>query len=119
MTITVYDLARLGQTLDAVVAAGANQINGISFGLKDPQAAEDAARQKAVQSLRAKAELYAGATGLHLARLINLSEGSNVSQPPRPMAMYAVRKAEAAPTPVEAGELDVRIDISGLYELDK
>ena len=119
VTITVYDLARLGRTLDAVVAAGANQINGISFGLKDPQAAEDAARLKAVQALQSKAQLYAGATSLRLVRLINLSEGSSVSQPPRPMAMYSVRKAETAPTPVEAGELDVRVDISGLYELGK
>ncbi len=94
VTITVYDLARLGQTLDAVVAAGANQINGITFGLKDPLAAEDAARLKAVQALRAKAQLYAGATGLRLVRLINLGEGASVSQSPRPMAMYSVRKAE-------------------------
>ena len=119
LTITVYDLARLGASLDAMVAAGANQVNGVSFGLKDPQAAEDAARLKAVHALQAKAQLYAGATGLRLARLINLSEGANIAQPPGPIPMMAVRKAEAfAPsTPVQGGELEVRVDISGLYEL--
>jgi len=119
VTITVQDLARLGQTLDAVVASGANQINGISFGLKDPQAAEDAARLKAVQALQAKAQLYAGAAGLRLGRLINLSEGANTTQPPRPIMAMAMRKADAAPTPVEGGELDIRVDVSGLYELDR
>ena len=119
VTITVRDLAKLGQTLDAVVASGANQINGISFGLKNPQAAEDAARLQAVQALQAKAQLYAGAAGLRLGRLINLSEGTNTAQPPRPVFMAALRKADAAPTPVEGGELDIRVDITGLYQLDK
>ncbi len=120
VTISVYDLARLGQTLDAVVAVGANQINGVSFGLKDPHAAEDAARLKAVQALQAKAQLYAGATGLRVGRLVNLNEGSNIFQPPRPQAMAAFRTAQAAPsTPVEAGELDISVTISGVFELEK
>ena len=117
VTVTVYDLARLGQTLDAVVAVGANQINGVSFGLKDPQAAEDAARIGAVKALQAKAQLYAGATGLRLARLINLSEGGGYSPPMQPMAMASFRKSEAASTPVEAGQLSVRVDVSGVYEM--
>ena len=115
VTVTVYDLARLGQTLDAVVSVGANQINGVSFGLKDPQAAEDSARLKAVKALQAKAQLYAGAAGYRVGRLVNLSEGGGYA-PPRPMAMMAMR-AEAKSTPVEPGELSVRIDVSGLYEL--
>ncbi len=119
VTISVYDLARLGGTLDAVVAVGANQINGISFGLKDPQAAEDEARLEAVRTLQAKVKLYMGATGYTSSRLINLSEGSGAAPPPRPL-MYAM-KAEAAapPTPVEAGELTIRAEVSGLYELEK
>ena len=119
VTVQVNDLGKLGPTLDAVVAVGANQINGVTFGLKDPQAASDAARLKAVQSLQAKAQLYAGATGFRTGRLMNLSEGGGYS-PPRPMPMMAMRMAEAAPsTPVEAGELSVRVDVSGLYELVK
>ena len=119
VTVSVNDLGKLGPTLDAVVVVGANQINGVTFGLRDPQAANDAARLRAVQALQAKAQLYAGATGFHGERLVNLSEGGGYS-PPRPMAMYAVRaEAAAPPTPVEAGELSVRVDVSGLYELTK
>jgi uncharacterized protein YggE len=120
VTITVYDLARLGPTLDATVASGANQIDGVSFGLKDPGAVEDAARLKAVQTLQARAQLYAGATGLHLGRLINLAEGASVT-PPRPLPLMSMRaEAVAAPTtPVEAGQIDIRVDVSGLYELTK
>ena len=117
VTITVNDLKKLGPAIDAVTAAGVNQINGIGFGLEDPQAAEDQARLKAVQALQAKAQLYAGAAGYRIGRLVNLSEGGGGSPPvlyaPKVMAMAA----RAAPTPVEAGELTVRADVSGLYEL--
>jgi uncharacterized protein YggE len=117
VTITVNDLKRLGGVLDAVVAAGANQINGVSFGLKDPLAAEDAARRAAVTALRAKADLYAQATGYHLTRLVNLSEGGGYS--PGPVRVMAMAKAPGAPTPVSAGELTVRISVTGVYELGR
>ncbi len=120
VSVTINDLARLGPSIDAVVSAGANQINGIGFGIKDPHAAEDAARLAAVKALEAKAELYAGATGYHIARLVTLSEGGGyVPSPPRPMPMYAMAKADVASTPVAAGELSVRVDVTGLYELAK
>ncbi|OYX34945.1 MAG: hypothetical protein B7Y99_04805 [Caulobacterales bacterium 32-69-10] len=120
VTITVRDLARLGTVVDAVVAAGANQINGIAFGLANPRAAEDAARRAAVQALSAKAALYAEATGTRLVRLVNLSEGGGYTpQPPRPMFRMAAQSADAASTPVQPGELSVRIDVTGMYEVAK
>ena len=116
VTVTVQDLLRLGPVIDAVTAGGANQINGIGFGLKDPSAAEDRARLAAVKALRAKADLYAQATGYHVARLVNLSEGGGYApQPIRPMAMARLQSVQAVP--VSAGELTVRVDVSGMYEL--
>ena len=117
VTITVEDLARLGPDIDAVTAAGANQVNGISFGLKDPTSAEDQARLAAVKALSAKADLYANATGYHIARLLSLAEGGDAEPAPvRPMMAAAVR-VQAVPTTVSAGELTVRIDINAIYEL--
>jgi uncharacterized protein YggE len=117
VTVTVRDLARLGPVIDAVGSAGANQINGVSFGLKDAGAMQDEARRAAVKALTAKAELYAQATGYRVVRLVRLSEGGG--EPiVQPRSMFAMAKA-AAPTPVEPGELNVRIDIAGVYELAK
>lgn len=119
VTITVRDLARLGQAVDATVAAGANQVNGISFGLSDPTAAENAARQQAVKALAAKANLYAAATGYKLQRLVSLSEGGGYT-PPSPMPIMAMARMEKADsTPVSPGEIAVRIDISAIYELGR
>ncbi|MDR3512058.1 MAG: SIMPL domain-containing protein [Caulobacteraceae bacterium] len=117
VTVTVNDIARLGPVIDAVTAAGANQVNGVSFGLKDSSAAEDAARLAAVKALSAKAALYAGATGYHVVRLINLSEGGGET-PPGPVRPMALMKA-ATPTPVSAGQLSVQVTVTGVYELAK
>ena len=119
VAITVDDLGKLGSTLDAVVGAGANQISGISFGLKDTGAAEDAARLAAVKALRAKADLYAGATGYRVGRLLALNEGGPVTEPLRPVMMVRAMAAAPSPTPVAPGELTTRIDISAVYELAK
>lgn len=116
IAVTVRDLARLGSVLDAAVAAGADHVDGISFGLNAPKAAEDTARRAAVAALRDKAELYAAAAGLHLGRLMALSEGGGYQPGPvRPMMMRA--NLGAAPIPIAAGDLDVRIEVNGDYEL--
>ncbi len=121
VTVTVRDLTRLGQAVDAVVAAGANEINGVAFGLSAPGPVEDASRRAAVAALTAKANLYAQAAGYKIARLISLSEsGGYTPQPPQPKFMVRAMMADGAEsTPVQGGELKVRIDVQAAYELVK
>lgn len=120
VTVVIEDLTRVGSTADAVVSAGVNQINGISFGLKDPTEYENQARRLAVQALQAKASLYAQALGVDLVGIRSLSEGGGYSMP-QPVPMYAARAmamdASAGNTLVSAGELSVRVDITGVYDI--
>lgn len=119
VTVNIHDLTKVGGTADAVVAAGVNQIDGISFGLKDPKAAEDEARRQAVTALQSKARLYAEALGVTLGGIRSLNEGGGY-QPPQPMPMMFARAAmsdSAGSTPVSGGELSVKIDITGVYDL--
>jgi uncharacterized protein len=118
LTVTVRDLPRLGNVADAVVAAGATNIGQIAFGLANPVQSEDVARVAAVKALEDKAALYARTTGYQIKRLVNLSEGGGyVPAPPRPMAVMAMRAEGAPSTPVESGELKVRVDVTGTFEL--
>ncbi len=118
VTIVVHDLTKLGQAVDASVSAGANTVGGISFGLEDSDKAENAARLDAVKNLQAKANLYAQAMGYRVARLVTLSEGGGYSPaPPVPMGFFANKAMAADSTPVQAGELKVRIDINATFEL--
>lgn len=120
VTVIVNDLNTVGTTADAVVAAGVNQIDGIGFGLKDSMAAENQARQIAVRNLQAKAALYAQALGVELGGIRSLSEGGGYA--PRPPMQYArveMAMDSSGSTPVAAGELTVRIDITGVYDLNR
>lgn len=120
VTVVINDLTKVGTTADAVVAAGVNQIDGISFGLKDPTAAENQARQLAVRNLQAKAQLYAQSLNVQLSGIRNLTEGGGYSPPPPMPPMFAARAVSmdrAESTPVSAGELTVRIDITGVYDI--
>lgn len=116
VTVRVRDLTRVGAVVDALVAAGANEIEGVNFDLADRRPVEDQARRLAVKALEAKAALYAEATGYRIKRLVSLSEGGGpVFQPMARMAPMAL--AARAPTPVAPGELTVSINVSGEYEL--
>ena len=120
VTVVVRDLGKLGQAVDAAVNSGATNVGGIAFGLQNGDAAEDAARLDAVKALQAKADLYARATGYRVARLVSLSEGGGYTpQPPMPMMAMRMEKDSSGGTPVEAGELKVRIDVSATFELVK
>jgi uncharacterized protein YggE len=117
VVVSVRDLARLGVAVDAVVKAGATNVGSIQFGLQSRLPAQNAARFAAVKALEDKATIYADASGHHILRLVNLSEGeSETAPPPRPLMMAAEARV-AAPTPVEAGELKVRVDVTGEFEL--
>ncbi len=119
VTVTVRDLSRLGEVLDASVQSGASNVGGVSFGLDDAGAAEDQARLKAAKALQARADLYAKAMGYRVIRLISLNEGGGYSPAP-PMPMMAFAKAERGDsTPVEAGEMRVRMDLSATFELSR
>jgi uncharacterized protein YggE len=119
VTVQVRSLPRLGAAVDATVNAGANQVNGISFSLADPTAAENVAREQAVRALQAKADLYARATGYRVLRLVSLSEGGGVESPRPPMPLMASAQARMQNVPVAPGELTVRVEVSGLYELTR
>ena len=119
--VTVRELNRLGQVVDATVNAGATNVGGISFGIENPTEAENRARLEAVENLRAKADLYAKAMGYRIARLVTFNEGSSYTPapPPMPVMMRAEAAKYDASTPVSPGETKVRVDISATYELTR
>src|SRR3546814_6679099 len=86
-----------GRIIDALVAQGANQINGPSLSVDQADAALDEARTAALAKARQRAELYAKAAGLRVKRFISISEGGAVSPPmPHPddrMSMAKIGRA--------------------------
>ena len=118
VTVKLRDVAKMGQVLDALVASGANQINGPSFGIAEPEPLYDQARADALKQAQARAATYADTLGLRVRRIVSISEGG--AGMPVPMPRMAM-KAEAfdGSTPVAAGESSVSVQLDVVFELGR
>jgi uncharacterized protein len=116
--VRVRDLGRLGRTLDAIVKAGGNTINGVNFGIDKPEGYINEARIAAIKDAMAKADLYARAAGYKVQRIVTISENAYMPSPPQMMARMAMAGvAESAPTPVSGGEVSLTVDVNVVFEL--
>ncbi|MBU6445583.1 MAG: SIMPL domain-containing protein [Alphaproteobacteria bacterium] len=116
VSVKVDDLSRLGPALDALVAAGANQVNSVSFSIRDSHALQAKAREAAVKDAMAKAETYARAAGVSLGPIAAISESG--AEPPRPMMMREESVVVTAQrTPVSPGEETVSADVTMSWEI--
>ena len=107
--VRLDDSAKLGAVLDALVAAGANDIGGVRFSFRDPTSLLTEARRKAVADARAKAETYAQAAGVALGPLVSLRESAAA---PRPL--FAEMRASV---PVAPGEQSIAADVTLVWEI--
>lgn len=112
VSIRFRDVAKAGPVLDALVAEGANQIEGPSLSIDKPDAALDEARTDAVKRARARADLYAAAAGLRVVRVISIAEAGEDAGNPGPQPVFMARaKAADASTQIAAGEKQVSVTL--------
>jgi hypothetical protein len=111
--VILDDITKVGATLDTLVTAGANQMNGLNFAIKDPAPLLAHARADAVADAKLRAQQYAAAAGIALGPIQSLSEGGG--EPPRPM--YRVMAMAAAPTPIAAGEESINASVTIVWEI--
>ena len=120
VTVRQRRLDDYGPVIDALVAAGANRVDGPMLQLENDGAATDEARRAAVAEARRKAELYAAASGLRIVRTVAINEGGNYIRPTavRMMSMdVGSRVPPPPPAPFQRGELSVQANVSVVYEL--
>ena len=116
VNVRFRDIRNAGKILDALVREGANQINGPSLTIEQPQAALDEARTRAVAFGRARAELYARSLGLRVVRVVSVSESGGYSVPP-PMPVMMEARAQAADTKIDPGEQKLQVTLAMTFEL--
>ena len=114
VSVRVRALDDLGGILDASVSDGANSLNGVSFGLSDPEPALNEARQRAVADARAKAELLARAAGVELGRIVQINENGGYG---RPQPMFRAEAAFADAVPVAPGEVTTDANVTIVWEI--
>jgi len=115
VNVTVRDMRKVGEVIDAAVAAGANLSSGVMFQLSDRNQGRDRALEAAVADARRKAEVLAGAGGASLGQVISIQE--TASSFPPPMFEYRAASEAAAPTPISPPTLETQVTVSVVWEL--
>ncbi len=119
LSVHLSTAALAGPTLDALTAAGADDVVGPNFGFSNPSAGAAQAEQAALADARTRADAAAASVGLRVVgvRAIDLNPGSG-GFPPSPMAAgKAGDSAESTPTPVQAGRQQVSATVAVVYVL--
>jgi len=118
VSVTTTDLNSVGQLLADIVELGGNRIDGVTFGLSDPDAHQDEARILAVQDARAKAELYAEAAGIAVGQVISITENGFSGRAVFEMAhQMTMADSSVADVPLAPGEITVSASVSLMYEI--
>jgi hypothetical protein len=116
LSVRFRDASNAGRILDALVAAGANEINGPSFEIDRPEAALDEARTQALAAARARAELYARGLGMRVRRIISVSEEGASRAGPGILARSNM--AQDATTNIVLGEQAMAVTLNVVFELE-
>lgn len=119
VTVTISDLKRLGNVIDGASQAGANDISGISFTLKQDRPARDQALKEATREAMNKAQMVAQALGGRVVRIVEVQE-EGFQRPPQPVYMYDAMSAkrESVSTPIEVGSLDITSRVMLIAEIE-
>lgn len=112
--VTIRDLSTIGEVLDAIVQAGANDISGLQFDVADKTAALAAARDAAVAQAREQAEALAKAAGVSVDQVQSIQYYTNTPSPVKAdlMMAEAVRSV-----PIESGEMTLTVNVQMVFTI--
>jgi uncharacterized protein len=116
--VTVRQLDKLGDLLDTLVKAGANNINSIQFDVADKTAATKQARDAAVKDAKTQAQELADAAGVALGEITSISFYDATATP----VMDSFGKggggvAASASVPIQPGQMTLTVTVSLTYEI--
>jgi len=126
VTVKTYDLEKVSPIVDALIRAGANNIQNVRFGLRDPEAAEALVLEQAIKKARERAQLIATSAGVSLGLLqsVKIEDGrySPYNRSVDEIIVTAKKRgvnSEPTPpsTPINRGELTVRATVNLVYEM--
>jgi len=103
LQVTIRDVDKAGEVLDAVVQAGANQVYGVTFTVSDESTWESQARAEAMADARSRAQELAGLAGVELGEVLTVSEVIGSSAFPALMKESSMGGGGIAPGELELG----------------
>lgn len=121
VTAKIREIDSVGELIDAAVDAGGDlaRVNNLQFTIDDPSELEDQARVEAMEDARNKAETLAEAAGVDLGPPRSISESGGARPIALDRAAFALPAGEPlVDTPIEVGELEVRVQVQVVYGLE-
>jgi uncharacterized protein YggE len=114
LSVTVRDLAKVGQVFDTAMKAGANNVWGLVFELDDPKPLRAQARVKAVADARKRAEELAQSSGTQIGAVRAIEEIDAGG----PVVLGVARmQAEGAGVPIERGQVSINVQVRVVFDL--
>jgi uncharacterized protein YggE len=122
VTVTLDDLTKVGPVVDAGLKAGANELQGVQFEIKNDLEARQQALKQAASEAKIKAQTMAEAMDIRLGAVLEIVEGG-ASIVPQPFygggAEFArMAVADGPPTPVSPGDLEIRASVTVRYRIE-
>lgn len=121
LKITTQDLTKVASLVQTAVTAGANQLEGISFYVKDSEALLEQVLDMAVDDAKAKADRVARRLGAKVVRVNSVSiQDQGVPMVVQPEMTTGSKAAAdgAAPAPVFGGTSSFSASVSVTFEIE-
>lgn len=118
VAVTIRDLDKIGDAIDDGLAAGATTMDGVSFRVEDPAAAEEQARKEAMAQAKSKAEALASSAGVRITGVQTITETSTPIVYPVPYYGAEGGAARDVSTPVQTGTNEISVSVAVVYLID-
>ncbi len=116
LSVRLNDFSLVGKVIDAGVAAGVNNVEGIDFNLRNGRGARAQAFKDAVADARSKADAIAEALGVRIMGVYDVRTDSAGYTPP-PRSFGGAKMMDAMATPVEPGQMEVGVSVTIRYRI--
>ena len=113
--VTVRDITKIGEILDASVSAGANSIYGITFDVQDKESAMASGRDQAMVDAQTQAEQLATAAGVKLGDVQSISYYSSYPSPIYYDSKMAGVGGGGQSVPISPGQMTLTVSVSVTY----
>lgn len=119
VSVTIRDLEKVGEVLDAAMKSGANNIYGIEFSLEDNSDAKSEARKDAVADAKAKAAELAELNGVKVGKVLSVSEVIGSAMPFANTMQTTNAYGGGGGQPIQPGELEIGTQLQVTYEISE
>lgn len=117
VSVTIHDLDKVGEILDAAINVGANNIYGVNFSVANADTLESEARKIAIANAQDKAQELAALNGLKLGDVVSVSEVVGSNGTPFVGGFQSAVGLGGGEAAIAPGEQQLKLQLQVVYEI--